>query len=138
AIEEIARRRGLLLIEDACQSTTGRRDGLPVGSWSEAAAYSMHPLKNLNVWGDAGMITTRSGELAERLRLLRNHGLVDRDHVAIWGQNSRLDSLQAVIANRLIGQTERITERRIEIAARLDEGLGAIGAIRVPARPPDV
>jgi dTDP-4-amino-4,6-dideoxygalactose transaminase len=96
-------------------------------------------LKNLNVWGDGGVIVTRSGELNDKLRLLRNHGLTDRDRAAVFGHNSRLDSLQAVIGNRLINQAESITERRIANARHLDEGFADLADfIRVPPRQSNV
>jgi dTDP-4-amino-4,6-dideoxygalactose transaminase len=139
AIEQIARRHNLRVVEDACQCISGAIDGVPVGSWSEAAAYSLHPLKNLNVWSDGGLIVTRSADLAERVRLHRNHGLVNRDEVAVFGVNSRLDTLQAVIGNRLIGQTEWITEQRIAYARQYDEAFADLGdAVRVPVRRPGV
>lgn len=137
-IAEIARKAGLAVVEDACQSIAAKRDGLPVGSWGATAAFSLHPLKNLNVWGDGGVIVTRSEELARKLRLYRNHGLVGRDQVAMWGHNSRLDSLHAVIGNRLIDQTAFITETRIANAQRYDEALSDVGGIRIPRRDPSV
>ena len=120
AIAEMARRRGLLVVEDACQAILGAIGGQPTGSWGETACFSLHPLKNLNVWSDGGLIATRSEELAEKLRLFRNHGLVGRDEVAVFGCNSRLDTLQAVIGSRLIGTTEAMTEKRIGYAHRYD------------------
>jgi dTDP-4-amino-4,6-dideoxygalactose transaminase len=127
-----------LVIEDACQSIGAERDGLPVGSWSEAAAFSLHPLKNLNVWGDAGIVVTRSAELDERLRLFRNHGMINRDEIEFFAHNSRLDSLQAVVGNRLIDQTKFITTQRIANANKLDEALSKIDGVRVPNRPRNV
>jgi aminotransferase EvaB len=139
AIMEIARRHRLAVVEDACQAIMASRDGLPVGSWGEAACFSLHPLKNLNVWGDGGVIVTRSAELDRKLRLIRNHGLAGRDAVEVFGHNSRLDSLQAVIGNRLIQQTEGVTERRIAHARRLDAGLADLrGQIHIPPRPANV
>lgn len=138
AIAAIASRRGLLVIEDACQSIGAMRDSKPVGSWSEAAAFSLHPLKNLNVWGDAGIVVTRSESLDERLRLFRNHGMLNRDEIAFFGHNSRLDSLHAVIGNRLIDQTKFITDRRIANANKLDAALSQIDGVRVPNRPSNV
>jgi aminotransferase EvaB len=139
AIATIARRHGLAVIEDACQAIMGERDGLPVGSWGEAAGFSLHPLKNLNVWGDGGVIVTRSAELAARLRLFRNHGLTSRDTVEMFGHNSRLDALQAVIGARLLDQTHAITATRIRNAARFDQGLRDLrDFIRMPARPANV
>lgn len=139
AIMKIAEKHNLLVIEDACQSITASRDGKYVGSWGQAAAFSLHPLKNLNVWGDSGIIVTRSQELYENLRLFRNHGLINRDEVAIFGHNSRLDSLQAVIGNRLIDQTEFITNTRIANAKRLDEAFADLAEfIHIPHRPANV
>lgn len=134
-IEAIARRHKLVVVEDACQSISAAIDGRPVGSWSEAAGYSLHPLKNLNVWSDGGLIVTRNAELADRARLYRNHGLKNRDEVASFGCNSRLDTIQAVIGNRLIGQTSWITEQRIAVARRYDEAFADLApAARVPIR----
>ena len=64
AILDIAHRRSLLVVEDACQSIMANLDGKPVGSWGETACFSLHPLKNLNVWGDGGVIVTRSKDTA--------------------------------------------------------------------------
>lgn len=134
-IMEIAREHGLAVVEDACQSISAEIDGQPVGSWGDAACFSLHPLKNLNVWGDGGVVVTRSTELAEKLRLIRNHGLVGRDEVSIFGGNSRLDSLHAVIGNRLIDQVEWITEQRISNARKLDEALADLGeSVLIPRR----
>jgi dTDP-4-amino-4,6-dideoxygalactose transaminase len=139
AIMSIARKHHLAIVEDACQAIGAQRDGRPVGSWGEAAAFSLHPLKNLNVWGDAGVIVTRSGELADKLRLFRNHGLASRDEVELFGHNTRLDSLQAVIGNRLVGQAEFITNQRIANARRLDDGLADLREfITMPPRPANV
>jgi dTDP-4-amino-4,6-dideoxygalactose transaminase len=139
AIMKIATKHGLIVVEDACQSISGAFDGKPVGSWGAAACFSLHPLKNLNVWGDAGVIVTRSGELDRNLRLFRNHGLSNRDEVEFFGHNSRLDSLQAVVGNRLIAQTGFITSQKIANAGRLDEGLSDLAEfVEIPPRPPHV
>lgn len=137
-IADIAARHGLVLVEDACQATAASIDGTPVGSWGIAAAFSLHPLKNLNVWGDGGLVVTRSAELADSLRLYRNHGLVNRDEVATWGINSRLDALQAVIGSRLIADVPSITDRRIGNAARYDGALGDLDGVSIPIRRPGV
>ena len=139
AIMEIADRRGIPVVEDAAQAILASIDGKHVGSWGETAGFSLHPLKNLNVWGDGGVILTRSAELAERLKLMRNHGLADRDTVVLYGQNSRLDSLQAVVGNRLISETHPITDGRIANATRYDQGLADLGEyVKIPPRKPGV
>jgi len=139
AIMEIANRHNLIVVEDACQAISANLEGQPVGSWGQTACFSLHPLKNLNVWGDGGMIVTRSVELAEKLRLYRNHGLTNRDEVSIFGCNSRLDTLQAVVGNRLIEQVEFITNQRIANAKRYDEAFSQMNEfICVPKRRPGV
>jgi dTDP-4-amino-4,6-dideoxygalactose transaminase len=135
AIAAIAERHGLLVIEDGCQAIAAGIDGRPVGAWGAAVAFSLHPLKNLNVWSDGGLIGTRDGELARRLRLYRNHGLVNRDEVELFGFNSRLDTIQAVVGNRLIEDARALTERRIAHARRYDEALRDLEPhVRVPRR----
>ncbi len=131
---EIANKHGLPVVEDACQCILGAIDGRTAGTFGAAGGFSLHPLKNLNVWGDGGVIVTSDPAIAEKLRLLRNHGLKTRDEVSILGHNSRLDSLQAVVANWLIGSVHEITDRRIANAARLDAGLSKFTQIRIPPR----
>lgn len=135
AIMAIGRRRGVAVVEDACQAFTATIDGQPVGSFGAAAAFSLHPLKPLNVWGDGGIIVTDSGALADHLRLRRNHGLRNRDTVEIFGINSRLDTLQAIVGKHLLRQVMTVTDRRIENARRLDKGLKPLGdCIMIPPR----
>ena len=107
------------------------------GTWASTGAFSLHPLKNLNVWSDGGVIVTSDEELVEKLRLQRNHGLVDRDTVEQVGCNSRLDTFQAVVGNWLIPETQSISERRIANAGYYDQHLGALDPITIPPRPDD-
>ena len=137
ALMRIAARHKLPVIEDSCQCILGNIDGRNAGTFGLVGAFSLHPLKNLNVWGDGGVIVTDDDATATRLRQLRNHGLADRDTVVVLGCNSRLDSLQAVIGNWLIDQVDFITETRIGNAAILDRGLGRIREITLPPRFPD-
>lgn len=135
---EIARRRGLAVVEDACQGILSETAEKRSGTWGVAAGFSLHPLKNLNVWGDAGVVVTNDDAMNEKLRLIRNHGMKNRDEIEILGCNSRLDSVQAVVGNWLIGQTHQITERRIANARYFDQHLGAVSQIRIPSRRPGV
>ena len=111
-LEEIAARHELVIIEDAAQSIGSTYRGRSSGSFGAVNALSMHPLKNLNAAGDAGFITTDQSELASRLRRMRNHGLADRNTVAFWGVNSRMDTLQAAILQSRLGSLLAIIERR--------------------------
>ena len=137
-IAKISERYGLKIIEDAAQAILASIDGQHVGSWGEAAGFSLHPLKNLNVWGDGGIVVTKSKEIRDKLRLLRNHGMKNRDEIEIFGHNSRLDSLQAVIGLRLIKDVHWITKKRIEHAKQFDEVFQALNNfIDIPYRPPN-
>lgn len=119
----------LSLIEDAAQAHGATLDGKPAGSFGEAAAWSMHPLKMVNVWGDAGAVTTMDEDLADRMRLLRNHGLQTRDDAVIFGDNLRISSLQAAIACRVLDKAERSAERRRANALRMTQLLAPLSPV---------
>lgn len=139
AIMKIAEKYHLHVIEDACQTILGKIGSKSVGSWGACAGFSLHPLKNLNVWSDGGVIITHSDQYAEKLRRYRNHGLVDRDVCLEYGINCRLDTMQAVIANRLMDKLFWITERRRAIAHRYDDAFSELkGFVDVPVRRNDV
>jgi aminotransferase EvaB len=134
ALMEVAARHKLPVIEDSCQCILGAIGNRNAGTFGLAGGFSLHPLKNLNVWGDGGVIVTNDDAFSIKLRRLRNHGLADRDNVVMLGCNSRLDSLQAVIGSWLIDQVEFITSSRIKNAAYLDGELGKLPQIRLPQR----
>lgn len=138
-IMDIATRHRLAVVEDACQAIRATYRDRPAGTMGILGAFSLHPLKNLNVWGDAGVIVTDDPALNTRIRLLRNHGLKNRDEVEVLGYNSRLDSIQAIVGNWLIRQVHDITDRRIANAAVYDQAFGACAEeIVLPARRPEV
>jgi dTDP-3-amino-3,4,6-trideoxy-alpha-D-glucose transaminase len=124
ALEELARRRGVSLIEDCAQSAGAERAGRPTGTAGAAAATSFYPTKNLGALGDGGAVLTGDPALAERARRLRDYGQRSRYEHAEVGLNSRLDELQAAILRS--AQLPRLDEwlsRRGEIAARYLEAL---------------
>lgn len=122
-ISAIAAGRGIKVIEDAAQAVGATYDGKPVGSLGDIGAFSLHPLKNLHVWGDGGVITTSSGEFAANLKLQRNHGLRNRDEVDFFSFNSRLDTLQAVVGLSQLELLEATTQKRIAHAKLYDQRL---------------
>jgi aminotransferase EvaB len=130
----ISEPRGIPVIEDACQAIKSTVDGRAAGSWGIVGAFSFHPLKFLNVWGDGGAITTNDDGMAESIRLLRNHGLQDRDVVVSLGCNSRLDTVQAVVALHVLGQADWISKARQKNAAFYDTAFAEISQIRIPPR----
>ena len=138
AIMSIAEKYELMVVEDACQAILAEWKGKKAGTFGHAAAFSLHPLKNLNVWSDGGMIVTNDVGLADSVKLLRNHGLVDRDTVKTLGYNSRLDTFQAVIGNWLIPKAVDISNKRRLNADILDDGLSKVKQIKIPNRPKDM
>lgn len=135
SIMSIAEKHGLPVIEDSCQAITAAIDNKCVGTFGVTGGFSLHPLKNLNVWGDGGIIVTDSKKLLDKLTLLRNHGLKSRDEIRIFGYNSRLDSLQAIVGNHLINDIGDITETRIKWANKIDTALADLkDYITIPKR----
>jgi len=135
-VMRIAERHGLSVVEDACPSAGARINGRSVGTFGHANAFSMHPLKPLNVWGDGGVIVTNDDKIAEFVRLYHNHGLSDRDHVEFWGVNTRLQPVQAVVATRQLDVVDAACEARIRLAQQLDAGLRELEEfVSIPARP---
>jgi dTDP-4-amino-4,6-dideoxygalactose transaminase len=122
-INEIANRHGLFVIEDAAQAIGARYHGKRVGGLGTAAGFSLHPLKNLGVYGDGGLITTDDNELATKLGKLRNHGLINRDECESWGYNSRLDPMQAAFAEIKLAHLDGWNARCRAIAATYRAGL---------------
>jgi dTDP-3-amino-2,3,6-trideoxy-4-keto-D-glucose/dTDP-3-amino-3,4,6-trideoxy-alpha-D-glucose/dTDP-2,6-dideoxy-D-kanosamine transaminase len=135
SLVDIAKQKQLVLVEDGCQALGAEVAGKKVGGFGIAAGFSVHPLKPLHVWGDGGVIVTDSDEMAAKLRLIRNHGLKDRDTVEIYGVNSRFDTLQAVVGNVVMDSLEGTITARIAHAHRLDEALRQLeGNITLPKR----
>ena len=126
----IARKHGLYVIEDAAQAIGARYKGKRVGSLGSTGCFSLHPLKNLHVHGDGGIITTNNKELYEKLLKLRNHGLKNRDECDFWGYNSRLDSIQAAIGNIKLEYLGDWNKRHREIAVMYRKNLS--GVVTVP------
>jgi dTDP-4-amino-4,6-dideoxygalactose transaminase len=133
-ILKIAEKYGLFVLEDAAQAAGARRDGRPVGSWGNAAGFSLHPLKNLFAYGDAGVITTQDGSLAAKLRQIRNHGLSNRECCEFWSGNNRMDEMQAALLLVHMRALEQWTERRRALAHRYHQLLH--GAVESPEEGP--
>ena len=109
-ILKIAKKYGLFVVEDACHAILAHDDNKKfAGNFGVTGCFSMHPLKNLNVWGDGGIITTNNKKIYEKLKLLRNHGLESRDNCKIYGYNSRLDTIQAAVGLEMIKKIHLIT-----------------------------
>lgn len=130
-IMEICTGAGLPVIEDAAQCIGAKHSGVFGGTIGDVGCFSAHPLKNLNAIGDSGFIVTRKGDYAEKIKLMRNHGLADRNTVERFGYVSRMDVLQAAALNwKLENQLDSVNERRRLNARFYDESLTS--ALRKP------
>ena len=137
-IESIGEKHGIPVVIDACHAICASYKERKVGELGTASCFSFHPLKNLNVWGDGGIVTTNSTHICNQIRLLRNHGLVSRDQCQIFAYNSRLDTIQAVIARHMLCKIAHITESRIANAAYFDAQLAGASGIKLPERRADI
>lgn len=134
-IQKISKKNKIKYIQDACHSIDSKFRNNDIVNFSDACTFSLHPLKNLNVWGDGGFILTNNSVLAKKLYLMRNHGLIDRNNCEMFAYNSRLDTIQAVIANyKIKKKLNKITKKRIENAHLLDKLLKNIKEIKIPKR----
>ena len=111
-IKKIAEEHNLHIIEDAAQSIGSKYKGLPSGKWGKLGCFSAHPLKNLNACGDAGFVFTDDKVLADKIKLIRSHGLVSRESASEFGWVSRMDVIQAVILNYRIKKLKEIIQKR--------------------------
>lgn len=112
AINDIAKRRRLEVIEDSAQCMGAFRHGRHGGTFGRIGAISAHPLKNLNAVGDGGFLLTEDADLAAKVRLYRNHGLAGRDDCVMYGVNSRLDVLNAEILKFRLTRLDDVIARR--------------------------
>ena len=136
-IKSIAKKYNLKIIQDTCHGIDSRYKKKHLIHFGDVCTYSMHPLKNLNIWGDGGFIVTQNEKLAKKLFLLRNHGLVDRNKCKIFGFNSRLDTIQAVVANyKMKNKLKNITAKRIKNAHLFDSLLKSNSNVQVVKRFP--
>jgi dTDP-4-amino-4,6-dideoxygalactose transaminase len=136
-IMSIAREHGIMVLEDACQAHLATYNGKHVGHFGVAAGFSFYPGKNLGAYGEAGGVTTKDDALAQKLRVLRDHGQTKKYHHATWGLNYRLDGMQAVILNVKMPHLAAWTDARRRHAHGYGEKLRGVGDIITPFERPD-
>ena len=140
-ILELAERYNVLVIEDACQAHGAeyfsQKDGCwkKAGSMGQAAAFSFYPGKNLGACGEAGAVTTNDAELAQKIRMLRDHGQAQKYYHDVEGYNGRLDAIQAGILKVKLGHLAAWNEQRRECAKRYRELLGSTEGVVLPVEP---
>lgn len=132
AIMPLAAHHGCMVIEDCAQAHGATLAGRKAGTFGNAAAFSFYPTKNLGAFGDGGAILTDSGEIAARIRSLRQYGWQKRYISATAGCNSRLDELQAAFLHIRLRHLEAENNARRKLAAMYMERLAGIDAIALP------
>ena len=125
-ILKIAKKHNIPVLEDAAQAIGAKVGGINAGAGGYFSSFSLHPLKNLNATGDAGIITTNDSEMAHKLKMLRNHGMRNRDEIDFWGYNSRLDTIQAAVLLPRLRKLPEVIEKRRALAKRYVAGLSEI------------
>lgn len=135
AINDVARRHGIRVLEDAAQSHGARCRDREAGALGDAAGISFYPSKNLGALADAGGVTTNDDRLADKVRHLRNYGSRVRYHHEFPGLNSRLSELQAAFLRVKLPRLAEWNGRRVKLAARYLEQLKGVGDLVLPEVP---
>ncbi len=126
AIQELAARFGLWILEDCCQAHGALWQGKKVGGFGRAAAFSFYPSKNLTVMGDGGILVTDDDEIAARCRRLRDHGRLNKDVHAEVGFNLRFNEIQAAVGRVLLRRLDQMNDRRRQLASRYGQRLSGL------------
>ena len=135
-VMQIAKKFKLKVIEDACMGIGGTVLGKSPGSFGDISAFSMHPLKSLNVMGDGGFVGTNNKSIYDWLKKYRNHGMIDRDRISFWGENYRLQPLQAIVAINQLKKLQYVINIRNKNARFLDRQLIKLYPnVKIPLRP---
>lgn len=137
ALQTIADRHGLLILEDAAQALGSKYRGRCAGSFGLASAISFYPAKTLGCFGDGGAVLTSDHSIYERLRELREFGRNQNGEIVSWGLNTRLDNLQAAILNHKLNAYGSAVDRRRELAALYHSLLEECGELTLPPPPDD-
>jgi len=126
-IVELIEPKGIMLIEDASHAHGATYHGRKAGGFGKAAAFSCGPVKNLGAYGDAGFISTDDEAVAQKVRLLQAHGQAKKNQHQLYGFNSRLDELQAVVLRVELKHLDERNALRVEHAARYNEAFAPLG-----------
>ncbi len=135
AFDHLAKQRNLKLIEDAAQAWGADYQGVKAGALGDVAAFSFYPTKNLSAAGDAGMVTTNSDELAERARMLRQHGMRRRYYHDETGWNARMDGFQGAILSVKLKYIDTWNQLRRTVARRYHALFHAAGLVEAGPYP---
>ena len=131
-IMEIASKRGLFVIEDACQAHGAEYKGRMAGSIGDAGCFSFYPGKNLGAYGEAGAVVTNDAELAKKIRMLRDHGQERKYYHGLVGWNARMDGFQGAILSVKLKYLRKWNEARRQNAGIYNETLSNLDTVILP------
>ena len=133
AIKKLAKEYKLKVIEDSCMAIGGKINGKSPGTFGDIGAYSMHPLKSLNVMGDGGAVVTNNKKIYSWMKKYRNHGMINRDEIEFWGVNYRMQPLQAIVAIEGLKKLDSVINKRKKNADYLSKNLNDVkGILSIP------
>jgi len=135
-LNEIARKHNIYLVEDCAQSHLAEYKGNKTGGLSEAASFSYYPGKNLGAYGEGGAVTTNNPEIAQKVKMIRDHGAVQKYNHEIFGHNYRMEGIQGAVLGVKLKHLDKWTDGRRRVAAKYRELLGDLKNIKVPVEMP--
>lgn len=135
ALQNVADKHGLMIVEDAAQGLGSKFKGRCAGTFGKFGTISFYPAKLLGCFGDGGAIVTNDDEVAAQIALLKDHGRNEGGRVVAWGYNSRLDNMQAAVLDYKLKSFDKDIARRRAVAARYQAGLGDLTELTLPPAP---
>ena len=120
---KIAKKHNIQVVEDACMGIGGKIRNKSPGTFGKVNAFSMHPLKSLNVMGDGGAVVTNNYKIYKWMLKFRNHGMINRDNIDFWGVNIRMQPLQCIVAIEGLKKIDDIIIKRNKNALFIDKEL---------------
>ncbi|MBA7711788.1 dTDP-3-amino-3,6-dideoxy-alpha-D-galactopyranose transaminase [subsurface metagenome] len=135
-VRKLAKSYNLKIVEDACQAHGAEYKGKKVGSLGDTGCFSFYPTKNLGAYGDGGIVTTSNDEIAQKIKILRDHGRTEKNRHNVIGYNSRLDELQAAVLRVKLKYLEERNEQRRKHAQLYNNLLQDIDHVQIPIEIP--
>lgn len=135
ALQAVADKHGLMIVEDAAQGLGSKFKGRCAGTFGKFGTISFYPAKLLGCFGDGGAIVTNDDDVAAQIALLKDHGRNEEGRVVAWGYNSRLDNMQAAVLDYKLKSFDKDIARRRAVAARYQAGLGDLVELTLPPAP---
>ena len=138
SLKEIATKHNLFLVEDCAQAHIAEYKGKKVGGIGTAASFSFYPGKNLGAYGEGGAVTTNDDEIAKKVKMIRDHGAMQKYDHEIFGHNYRMDGIQGAVLGVKLNHLNNWTDARRNVAKRYSELLADVDQIILPKEATDV